>query len=205
MNVISSGKDYYEKLTALSERLHIQQHDYKYHLNALSKMLACGYTESSQSYLDKLNKKTSENQIKEYCGSRVINALLDSFAERCANENINFIVSSYLPDKRNLNDYELCVILGNLLENALTACLSLESERIIELRIKLQGDSLGITVKNSFNGDVTVKDGAFVSRKENGGSGIKSIQSILNRYGGDFVPKWDKEFFTVFVVVDITK
>ena len=205
MNVISSGKEYYEKLMVLSERLNLQQHDYKHHLNALQKMLACGYTESSQNYLDKLNKETSDNQIREYCSSRVINSLLDSFAERCVNENINFSVNSYLPDKRRLDDYELCVILGNLLENAFTACLTIESGRYIELRAKLQRDNLGITVKNSFNGEITVKDGGFVSKKENGGNGIKSIQSILNHYGGDFVPKWDESNFTVCAVVDITK
>ena len=95
-------------------------------------------------------------------------------------------------------------MLGNLLENAFTATLALESGRYIELRARLQGDSFGITVKNSFNGEVAVKNGGLVSKKTNGGNGIKSIQSIVNRHGGDFVPEWDENSFCVYVVMNIS-
>ena len=201
--IISTGRDYYEKLTALSEKLHIQNHDYKYHLAVLQKLLAAGDTQSARDYLENLTGKASGHQIKEYCKSRVINALLNSFEERCINERIVFTANIALPDSITIDDYELCILFGNLLENAFAACLALECGRYIELRARLQGHSFGITVINSFNGEILIKDGEIVSKKAKGGTGIKSIQSIVSRHGGDFVHEWDESSFRVYAVVNV--
>jgi signal transduction histidine kinase len=132
--IISSGRGYYEKLTEITEELNILRHDYKHHLSAIQQMIKSGANSDIQKYLEVLNKDTLGKEINDYCESRVINALLDSFCERCKSEQIDYEVRIILPPEKQVDDYELCIILGNLLENAITACLRTpeEEKRYIE-------------------------------------------------------------------------
>lgn len=62
-NVISSGKNYYNKLMEMTERLHILRHDYKLHLKFIQKLLDDGHGADAKEYLTKLNEKNSDTTV----------------------------------------------------------------------------------------------------------------------------------------------
>jgi signal transduction histidine kinase len=205
--IISSGRGYYEKLTDMTEQLHIMRHDYKHHLASMKKIIASGDDEKIKDYFETLSIYVDEKEINDYCKSRVINALLDSFAERCKNAGIDFQVKIILPSAGTVDDYELCIIIGNLLENAITACMKTpENERqYIEISMRPREGQYGIKVENSFNG-VLKHDGKILyTTKEDGGLGIKSIESVARRYNGEYVPVWDEKKFSAFVVLHLNE
>jgi len=90
---------------------------------------------------------------------------------------------------------DLCIIIGNFLENAVEACQRMEEgEKFIRIRSLIQGDYLTIVVENSFDGDWKEQDGVYLSRKREGtentpfeGIGIASVKSICEKYGGRIV------------------
>jgi sensor histidine kinase YesM len=201
--IITSGRGYYEKLAGISEQLHILRHDYKHHLISLQKLIKSGEGEEVQDYLEVLNDKIDEKTVNEFCKSRVINALLDSFCEIFKKENIEYEIKVALPPDNTVDDYELCIILGNLLENAVTACLRTpENEKCyIEITMKPFDNQYGIKVENSFDGTVKNDGKTLFTTKNDGGLGIKSIVSVARKWGGDYTPVWDDKKFSAFVVL----
>ncbi|MDR0903305.1 MAG: GHKL domain-containing protein [Ruminococcus sp.] len=203
--IISSGRGYYDKLTDMTEELHILRHDYKHHLTSMQKMIKSGYNEEIRDYLETLHGDIDGKAINDYCQSRVVNALLDSFSETCQKSGIEFSVKIILPPPETIDDYELCIIIGNLLENAITACLRTpESERqYIEISMRPREGQYGIKVENSFDGVLNNDGKTLFTTKPDGGLGIKSILSIARHHDGEYVPVWDEKKFSAFVVLKI--
>jgi sensor histidine kinase regulating citrate/malate metabolism len=203
--IISSGRGYYEKLTDITEQLHIIRHDYKHHLKSVKKMIKGGRDAEIQDYLEKLNADIDEKEINDFCQSRVINALLDSFFETCKNEGIKFEVKIILPPDKTIDDYELCIILGNLLENAVTACLRtpVKETKYIEISMRPREGQYGIKVENSYDGVIKSEGKTLYTTKKDGGLGIKSIMSVAGKHGGEYVPVWDEKKFSAFVVLNL--
>ena len=142
-----------------------------------------------------------ENDLRYYCNNSVLNALLSNYAERCAGEHIRYDVQLAMPEALSIPDYDMCIILGNLLENAFDATSKKERGRKVELSIKTQGVHLAVMVRNSYNGVVTEENGFPVSAKKDGGFGLRSIQSVSARYDGHLLTEWDSDMFTAYVLL----
>jgi signal transduction histidine kinase len=203
--IISSGRSYYEKLTDMTEQLHILRHDYKHHLETMQKMICGGVNTEIQDYLEMLNVVIYEKGKKDYCKSRVINALFERFCERCHKEQIELQERIKLPPAGTIDDYTLCIILGNLLENAITACLRTPENEIpyIEISMRPYGQQYGIKVENSYDGVLKHEGKILYTTKKEGGLGIKSIVSVARMYHGEYVPMWDEKKFSAFVVLKL--
>lgn len=200
-NILSSGRDYYEKIGTMYDTIRILRHDYKYHLSTIRDLLNSGNQTETDDYLTSIEAQLSKSEIQKFCTNTIINALLASYAERCQKLNIKFDVSISLPDSISIQNYEMCIILGNLLENAVEACQKQDCDKSITLSIKPRGAQLAIKLKNSISCAI-LKDGAqLVSSKKDGGLGLRSIQAIAARYGGEMITEWDKLSFTAYVLM----
>jgi hypothetical protein len=175
--IISTRHDYYNKLTVMTEQLRILRHGHKHHFESMKKTIKSDYNAEMQSYLSVLNEHTDEKAMDDYCTSREVNALLDSFSERCKKQGIEFKVKIILPPVETIDDYELCIIIGNLLENAITACLQTpeQKKRYIELSMRPCEYQYGIKVENSCDGVSQHEGKLLYSIKKDGIWGVKSI------------------------------
>lgn len=199
--IVSSGHDHYQKMNEMYEKLRVLRHDYKYHLGAAREMLGSGDTEGADKYLTGIENQLSEYELKKYCSNPVINALVVGYAERCAKLNIKFTVNINVPGSLGIPDYDLCIAVGNLLENAVEACEGLEHGRVIKLETRNTSAQLLLMVKNSFDGAICHDDGTPVSAKTNGGFGLRSVKEVVIRNGGTLTVEWDKDTFTAFASV----
>ena len=92
-----------------------------------------------------------------------------------------------LPECLPVDEIDLCLVLSNLLENALEASLhTAPARRRIELTAYLHGNSLAlIQVENTYDGVIREKDGVFLSSKRKGdGVGLQSVRHIAEKSGG---------------------
>jgi sensor histidine kinase regulating citrate/malate metabolism len=181
------------------------RHDYKFHMNALGKLLSAGNIDGIKQYLNSLEAQVYETEAQFYCSNSIINALLSHYAERYSELDASFTVKLAMPETLSIPGYELCIVLGNLLENALEACAKKEDERCVELSVKTQGSQLAIMVRNSFNGEVDIKNKRPVSAKKGGGLGLQSVRALLDRYRGHILFEWDEDKFTVYVMLNLNK
>jgi len=201
-DIITTGREYYQKINEQYDALRIMKHDYKYHLNAALSMLRSGEIEKSDEYLSSLHNQLLEKELPNYCENSVINSLIADYAERCRKMGISFNVSVSFIENYVIPNYEMCIVLGNLLENAVEACMKLESDknRRIELIIKPKGKQLAIKISNTFDGNV-VKDGEkLISTKTGGGTGLDSVAVVVKSFGEIIYFEYNSELFNVYVL-----
>lgn len=199
--VMSSGRDHYQKMDELYEKLRILRHDYKYHLSAAREMLRSGDADGADKYLTDVEKQLSEYAFPNYCPNPVINALVASYEERCKKSGIEFAVDLPMLKTLKFPNYELCIIVGNLLENAVEACEKLENNRRIKIAAEETTAQFMFMVENSFNGVICQDEKAPVSTKTNGGVGLRSVRTVAVRYGGDLFTEWNNDTFTAYVTL----
>ena len=200
-SIVASGRDHYQQMNEMYEKLRIMRHDYKYHLRAARGILNSGDTKGANEYLTSVENQLAKYELRCYCTNSVINALITSYAERCEKLGIRFIVDVSVIKTPAVPNYEICIIIGNLLENAVEACEKLKDNRVIELAAQNTSVQLLLMVKNSFDGKVTHDDSKLVSRKANGGFGLRSVREVITRHGGDLHMEWDNDTFTVYAAV----
>lgn len=204
-NIINSGREYYELLAGRIDELGILRHDYKHHLNIMDELIQKQHFAEADAYLRRAEEALEETASPRYSTNRVVDALLSRTALRCREEGIAFEAQLDLGSSEGRNNYELCTILGNLLENSLEGCatVSKSDERFIRLVVKPKGDQLAIQVENSFDGVVRLENGVLQSRKKDGGMGLRSVRIIIDRLGGDLLHNWSGRVFTVYVLLNL--
>ena len=133
-----------------------------------------------------------------------LNALLNYYAEAAHQHEIRLRVIAVLPATLPISDVDLCNIVGNILDNAITACLDIpRTERYIRLSISCPNDvRFGIVASNSFNGKVKMDGDRYLSSHSNGsGIGLASIRTAAERHGGTVSFRHEgKEFITGVVI-----
>lgn len=168
-----------------------QRHDMRHHMTALRCFLENGDTKKAVEYLDQYLGNCQNQTIMIYSKHPVINMIVSHYAELARERKIPLSVhiqfsDELSPDKLAIENVDISVLLGNLLENAINAASKLPvSERDIKLNILQQGNMLAVTVDNSFNGEVLQKDGAYLSTKPgHSGLGLSSLMDIAEKYYG---------------------
>ena len=196
-SILKSGKEHLERLAALSDEIRIMRHDYKHHLAALSSML--GDAGEASAYLAEVERNFDDASEPFFCDRAAVNALLAHYRKKCVDEGISFEAALRLPPREGsaVEDHELCIVLGNLLENAFEACLRLgrECARVVVIEANHQGRQLVVRTTNSF-------DGALASAKQGGGLGMKSIEAVVVCHGGRYVCDANENCFFAYVIMD---
>ena len=134
-------------------------------------------------YMDALPQKST----RSYCKDRALNALLNYYGHDAEDHNIKTSLQIRLPEKLWIESIDLCSIIGNILENAITACSEIpEEKRFIQLIISAeQGHELYIAVSNSFSGKLKMKKDRYLSTHKGGsGIGLFSVAATAERYDG---------------------
>jgi signal transduction histidine kinase len=201
-NLFSVKKTHYQEMKEMYKTLSVLQHDFKLHIKVINELLQADHIKETKHYLTKFKEQMPEGDFNYYCYNQTINALLSSYAKRCKELGIQYKVRIELPETLPMPDYDICIILGNLLENAFEACQKVETDRSIELDMKTNSSLLTMTVENSFDGKIAKKNGKLASTKKDGGLGLPGIQAIADSYDGQVLPKWSDTHFTVYVVLN---
>lgn len=200
-DMISAGSDHYQKMIELYESFRILRQDYEYHMNVVRELLTSGNQTEAEDYLNGIELHLSDYEPSRFCKDSVINTLLASFSDRCKKLNIRYDTEITIPDSISVPNHELCIILGNLLENAVEACGNSGHGRRIELIVKPQGSQLAIMVKNNFSGNMIHNDNQLVSTKKSGGFGLRGVQAVAARYQGELITEWSAEAYTAYVLI----
>lgn len=203
-SIISSASGHYQQTNELMSRINILRHDMKYNLAVFGKLLAEDNRAELTRYLTEVTDRLSQSEPRIYCGNNVVNVLLASYAGRCEKQSVKYDAVVYLPGELPIPNYELCIVLGNLLENALDACGKVEIMKRIELVIKPLGKQLVIKVSNSYNAKDFIAGKAEenalpVSTKKDGGLGLRSVKAVAGKYNGELILDRDGEVFTAYV------
>lgn len=178
-------KGYYRSLTESVKAERKVRHNFKHQLAALKGFLDTGNKEELQQYCDDLETALLQVAKIPYTGNAAADSLFYHYACIAKEKQISFAVCCKLGNL-SLSDTDLCCLLGNALDNAVTACEKCAGKRYINVSSEKTQDMLLFTIDNSFDGIILKKDDKILSRKRENkeGIGIQSMKQICEKYDG---------------------
>ncbi len=202
------------QVTAQQKQLeHLQQHiedtakarhDIRHFLVALQGFANEKDFEGMLEYLEKCIVIIDNQTPEIYTNNLAVNAVLGYYKQMAEKEEIEVKFIVEMEDETNVTDTDMCIILGNLLENAYEACArQKEGKRHITANLRQTGGTLVIIVENSYTGTVRKKDGVFLSSKQKmrKGIGITSVIDVTKKYHGISKFEYDGRRFKVSLLL----
>lgn len=144
------------------------------------------------------------NLDMRFCENRAADSVLGYYCALAKREDIPFRAQLDLPESLPVDEIDMCLVLSNLLENALEASLrTVPDRRQIRVTAYLHAERLLlIEVENAFDGEVMEKGGVFRSSKRKGnGVGIRSVRHIAEKTGGASTFTYQNGVFSVRVML----
>ena len=164
------------------------RHDLRHHIAILESFADNKDEKALREYIDEFRKVHRLEEPMTYCENMTANAVLTYFAQMAAEAGVEFRSEFSLPTEVNIERSDLAVLLGNILENAVEACVRQDSEQpAVKIRGGLKGDGvLAFTVDNTCTQMANRnRSGDFMSTKHSGkGIGTESVREIVGRYNG---------------------
>ena len=205
---LDAEKAYYERLVTMLDEVRAMRHDLKYHISATRSLIKQNKVEEAERYITQIEDTVRICNVPIFTTNQIVNALLIDYHRRCGDNHINFTAGVSLPGTLcSVSDIDLCIIIGNLFENALEAAQKIpENQREVELKAFCKGQNLIISMTNSFDGLVLGNNGQLKSRKVNeGGVGCQSIRAIACKYHGEYLTQWSETEFMSSVILQLNK
>lgn len=179
---------HYAEVETMYKQMRRWRHDYRNHIGVLKAYAAKGDMDAIKNYLDELDTDLSTVDTVIKTGNAMADAILNSKISLAKSKGIEVKATAHIPVVLRISDLDLCVILGNLFDNAIDASLALpENGRLIRVYMDMKGTQLYISFTNFTAGKkLQKKDGLFSSTKRDGshGFGLISIDEVVNKYGG---------------------
>ena len=193
-------RNMHEKESMMQE-IRVKRHDLKHQMLNLLTLLQKGEYEKLESDMKQMAELESLNGLFVV---NTQNSIIDSFVNNqyavAKEKGIDFRVKTDVPAELPFAGEDLCVILGNALDNAIEACERGQvSKPWISIKLIYDGANLLMTLENSFDGTIRKnKKGMQISRKANSqqhGIGTYSIQRVVQKYHGYYhVEVMEKEY-----------
>lgn len=163
------------------------RHDMKQYVASLSALINEKKYDAALELLDKQTLNLSKAETVIDIENDFINAILNSKLTYAKSKNID-VICSVDRNISSIDDMDLCNLLGNILDNAITASEMCDLDsRLIEVEISSVGSRVIILVKNSIPCSVLNDNPNLKSTKpdpEEHGFGVKTIKSIVEKYNG---------------------
>jgi sensor histidine kinase regulating citrate/malate metabolism len=179
---------HYDEVQNIYQKMRGWRHDYHNHIQTMKAHLALDQLGELKDYLDILDDDLTSVDTVIKTGNIKLDAILNSKLSLILSKKIAVNAKAQVPENLSINEVDLCVIIGNLLNNALESCERIpeDKERFIRIYIGVLKEQLYISVSNSA-GDKVKKLGrdAYLSAKGEGhGFGLKRIDALVEKYGG---------------------
>lgn len=193
----------YNEIQSHVEKIHKIKHEAKHHIIAIQILCKERNIDKIEEYLSTISSNTVFTEDISYSNHPIVDCILSNYVIQTRELNIQFDYIIDIPKVLPLPDTDLCILLLNILDNALEAS-TLSYNKWIKLEISLKRDFLFILCQNSHQGTILEKDGDFITQKndkDSHGYGIPIIKSILEKYGDILTISYDSKQFTLKAVL----
>ena len=191
---------YYAEVENMYSKMRGWRHDYRHHIQTMKVHAACGEYEEIERYLDMLDDDLTNVETVVRTGNRMADAILNSKLSVAAGKQIQVKADAKVPVALSISELDLCVLIGNLLDNAIDACMELPPERrLIRIYMEMKGNYLYLSLTNTAGGR---KKRTFRSTKGEGhGLGIARADAVVKKYGGYLTRASEDEAFSTEVLL----
>ncbi len=175
----------------LNKTLRAQRHDFMNHLQVVYSLMEMHEYKDAEEYIEQVYNDIQKINKVLKTNNAAINALLQAKMLDCEKRNIKteLKVTSRL-ETFLVPSWEMCRILGNIIDNSIYALEEINDNRLLEINIFEDLKSFGFSIRNngpSIPQNVLAKifEAGFTTKGTKGeGMGLFTTKTIVERYNG---------------------
>lgn len=184
-----------EEVQSMYREMRGWRHDYHNHIQTMKAYRKLGEDDKLDEYLAGLEADLTAVDTLLKSGNVKVDAILNSKLSLAKGKGIGVNAKAVVPSQLSISEIDLCVILGNLLDNAIEAATKIEraDARNIRVYIDVKRDHLYISVTNTSGQRTLKRDGHYLSSKGGyHGFGLMRVDRLVEKYGG-YMKRRDEE------------
>jgi len=179
---------YYGEMSRRQSEIRVLSHDMKNYMTGLWGFAEKGNLDETKRCIEKISTKLETAGSAFDTGHLAVDAILQSKKQGMDDLQVRFDAFIALPKQISVDELDLCVILGNGLDNAMEACAKLPEgqERYIRLTVNVQSTYISVSIENptdkaeiSTERLKTTKPDSFYH-----GLGLESMRAVTDKYDG---------------------
>ncbi|MDE6980208.1 MAG: GHKL domain-containing protein [Lachnospiraceae bacterium] len=169
------------------------RHDIKNHMVVLGELLRHNKVEQARHYLGEMEELAAQCSFSFCTNHPLADILVNRKLGLAESRGIDVECSLLLPYPCQVRDIDLCIILSNVLDNAVSGCgRANEVEGYIHVTGKYQGDFIFMEVSNSYDGENRIREG----------TGLKNIRAVAEKYQGRVKVSAEDRAFTISILLN---
>ena len=195
---------HYREVENMYRQIRGWRHDYRNHIQVMKALAANGDLDGLKAYLDELDTDLNTVDTVIKTGNAMADAILNSKISLARSRNIPVQADAHIPVQLRMSELDLCVILGNLFDNAIEASLALpEGQRMIRVYMDMKGTQLYISFTNFTASRKQARVGRLfpTTKGEGHGFGLVRIDQIIDRLDGYLSRNSEDGAFTTEILI----
>ncbi len=182
-------------------RIRCLKHDMDNHFLRLKDLIEKEKYAEALEYLETVKSGTAADKKLIDSGNDLIDSMLNYKLARL-HDNIEQKYDIVVPKDLSFTEFDLNVIIGNLADNVLEALEQLPADepKKLEISIRYKQGYLKVYFGNTFDG-IMPEDGSRKRDHENHGLGLKSVERIVHKYGGDMRAKVSDNWYEISLIM----
>lgn len=190
------------------EKVRGLRHDLKHHLNELMLLAEREKADEIKEYIEHMDDFMTYSKEYVSSGNTDIDSLLNLMLDLAKKELGEVACKVSIPKELAIEPFDLNVILGNLLDNAIFAAKQTR-EKYLKVKISYKAGMLMIQIENSYAGHLVKEGKRYISTKEDDatvhGIGIENVKSVVEKYNGVLEIKDENQIFQVKAVLYVSE
>ena len=178
-------ENHYNKIMSYMHETRAAQHDMRHHFSVLDRYISDNDTDGLVEYLLSISNNAVRNSTLTICDNIVADAVAKHYLGLAVDAGIEVDAALDIPADVGIDAADLCIVLGNGLENAFEAAAK-TSPGFIRVRAENSPSTLTLVIGNNYAGTLQENGGLFLSTKnaDRDGIGLSSIRAIAEKYDG---------------------
>ena len=185
----------------------MRNHEFKNRITTIGMLARSGEYDKLLNYIDSVGEDYRSDRTFYNTGNIIVDNILNMKYEEMEKADITFIPRLSDLSDLEIADDDLVILLSNLLDNAIEACMRCEGSREISLKFVKEENSTILAVSNTTNGQSIMRNGRYISTKDDPdehGIGMKNIIRIIEKYKGDYTIEDKDGRFSFYILIERT-
>lgn len=181
------------------------KHDIHNHLLNISNYLQNEKYDDAKEYIIQIGSALETPKEYVRTGNLEIDGIMNYKLERIKALGCVPVVEIDVPEERFMSDFDLIVIMGNLLDNVIEA-LEKDDKKFLSITIRYAKGVLYISMRNSYQGELMSKGTKLMSAKKdkaNHGIGLYNIDNIVKKYTGNMEISYNEDIYRIDIILYI--
>lgn len=194
---IKYQKDYYMEIIKFDEEMRAFRHDVNKHYEVLLMLIYEKDWNRAKKYISQLSNKKDVGRVFK-TGNTIADYIINGKTKEIKNQgNVELNVIGTFPQNMQIEDTDLCIVLGNALDNAGEALEKVKGVKQLNIDIGSYKQSLFLEITNSAMEIETKNFKTTKKDKINHGYGLENIKYVVFKYNGKVTTEYENGCFSL--------